>query len=111
MLEAQITGGLQLTTAYTFSRAEFTDFEAARAYLDSHWGPLVIKASGLAAGKGVPAMFFYWCCPMHRRPTPGTRKTRLCRCFPVSLSKVRFFSAWQSCATFSCQKIPGTPIR
>jgi len=37
----------------TAASAEFTDFEAARAYLDSHWGPLVIKASGLAAGKGV----------------------------------------------------------
>ncbi len=37
----------------TAASAEFTDFEAARAYLDTHWGPLVIKASGLAAGKGV----------------------------------------------------------
>jgi len=37
----------------TAASAEFTDYDAARAYLDAHWGPLVIKASGLAAGKGV----------------------------------------------------------
>ena len=37
----------------TAASAEFSDHDAARAYLDAHWGPLVIKASGLAAGKGV----------------------------------------------------------
>lgn len=31
----------------------FTDFEAARAYVESHGAPIVIKADGLAAGKGV----------------------------------------------------------
>lgn len=31
----------------------FTDFESAKAYLKNHAYPLVIKASGLAAGKGV----------------------------------------------------------
>jgi phosphoribosylamine--glycine ligase len=33
--------------------AVFTDYEAARDYLAQHPGPAVIKASGLAAGKGV----------------------------------------------------------
>ncbi|RME69733.1 MAG: phosphoribosylamine--glycine ligase [Chloroflexi bacterium] len=33
--------------------AAFTDFEAARRYLRAQDGPVVIKASGLAAGKGV----------------------------------------------------------
>ena len=37
----------------TAASAEFTNYDEARAYLDTHWGPLVIKASGLAAGKGV----------------------------------------------------------
>ena len=31
----------------------FTDFEAARGYLSRHRVPVVVKASGLAAGKGV----------------------------------------------------------
>ncbi len=31
----------------------FDDYEAARAALDRHVGPIVVKASGLAAGKGV----------------------------------------------------------
>ena len=31
----------------------FTDFPAARAYIESHPLPVVVKASGLAAGKGV----------------------------------------------------------
>lgn len=33
--------------------ASFTDAGAARAYLDEHRAPIVIKADGLAAGKGV----------------------------------------------------------
>ena len=33
--------------------ARFTDFDAARAYVRRHGAPLVVKASGLAAGKGV----------------------------------------------------------
>ena len=33
--------------------AVFTEFEAARAYLHQHGVPVVIKADGLAAGKGV----------------------------------------------------------
>jgi phosphoribosylamine--glycine ligase len=36
------------------ARAEtFTDLQAARAYIARHDGPIVIKADGLAAGKGV----------------------------------------------------------
>jgi len=31
----------------------FDDYEAARAFLAQHTGPIVVKASGLAAGKGV----------------------------------------------------------
>lgn len=31
----------------------FTDYETAKAYLDKHGAPIVIKADGLAAGKGV----------------------------------------------------------
>ena len=37
----------------TAPAAIFQRYEAARAYLDQHSGPLVVKASGLAAGKGV----------------------------------------------------------
>ena len=33
--------------------ASFTDYDAARAYLDALGAPVVIKADGLAAGKGV----------------------------------------------------------
>ena len=33
--------------------ATFTDARAARAYIDHHGAPIVIKADGLAAGKGV----------------------------------------------------------
>jgi len=33
--------------------ASFTDYASARAYLDAHPAPIVIKADGLAAGKGV----------------------------------------------------------
>jgi phosphoribosylamine--glycine ligase len=33
--------------------ASFTDFEAARAYIKAQQAPLVVKADGLAAGKGV----------------------------------------------------------
>ncbi|MGI6380309.1 MAG: phosphoribosylamine--glycine ligase [Anaerolineae bacterium] len=33
--------------------ATFTDYEQARHYLNQHGAPIVIKASGLAAGKGV----------------------------------------------------------
>ncbi|MHB1318331.1 MAG: phosphoribosylamine--glycine ligase [Anaerolineae bacterium] len=31
----------------------FTDYDSARAYLDAHPAPVVLKADGLAAGKGV----------------------------------------------------------
>ena len=37
----------------TAPAAIFRQYEAARAYLKQHTGPLVVKASGLAAGKGV----------------------------------------------------------
>lgn len=37
----------------TAAYQSFSDYEAARAYLDTLSGPVVIKASGLAAGKGV----------------------------------------------------------
>ena len=37
----------------TAGSATFTEREAALAYLRANWGPLVLKASGLAAGKGV----------------------------------------------------------
>ena len=56
----------QLETSKTFSKdfmsryqiptakyASFTDFAQAKAYVESHPLPLVIKADGLAAGKGV----------------------------------------------------------
>jgi phosphoribosylamine--glycine ligase len=33
--------------------AHFTDYDSARAYLDAHPAPIVLKADGLAAGKGV----------------------------------------------------------
>lgn len=39
--------------APTAGYARFTDAAAARAYVTSHGAPLVIKADGLAAGKGV----------------------------------------------------------
>lgn len=37
----------------TAAYGAFTDYEAACDYLDAHPGPAVVKASGLAAGKGV----------------------------------------------------------
>ncbi|MCU0496850.1 MAG: phosphoribosylamine--glycine ligase [Anaerolineae bacterium] len=37
----------------TAAYASFSDYEAARAYLDTLNAPVVVKASGLAAGKGV----------------------------------------------------------
>ena len=37
----------------TAESAVFTDYAAARAYVEQHGGPLVVKADGLAAGKGV----------------------------------------------------------
>ncbi len=37
----------------TATGESFTDLEAARAYIEDHDAPLVIKADGLAAGKGV----------------------------------------------------------
>src|SRR5690606_34820828 len=37
----------------TAQTAVFDDYQAARNYLADHPGPIVIKASGLAAGKGV----------------------------------------------------------
>lgn len=37
----------------TAGSATFTERAPALAYLREHWGPLVLKASGLAAGKGV----------------------------------------------------------
>jgi phosphoribosylamine--glycine ligase len=36
----------------TAASRTFTDFAAAKAYIDAHPEPLVVKASGLAAGKG-----------------------------------------------------------
>jgi len=37
----------------TAAYATFTDYDEARRYLDEHGAPIVVKASGLAAGKGV----------------------------------------------------------
>jgi phosphoribosylamine--glycine ligase len=37
----------------TAGHARFTDSEAAKAYIDEHGAPIVIKQDGLAAGKGV----------------------------------------------------------
>ncbi len=37
----------------TAAYATFTDYDEARRYLDEHGVPVVVKASGLAAGKGV----------------------------------------------------------
>lgn len=37
----------------TAAYADFTEYEPALAYLEAHPGPIVIKADGLAAGKGV----------------------------------------------------------
>lgn len=37
----------------TAEYASFTNYEAAKAYLDNHPAPIVLKADGLAAGKGV----------------------------------------------------------
>jgi phosphoribosylamine--glycine ligase len=37
----------------TAAYATFTDYDEARRYLDEHGAPVVVKASGLAAGKGV----------------------------------------------------------
>jgi phosphoribosylamine--glycine ligase len=37
----------------TAEAASFDDYDAAQAYLDGHPAPIVIKADGLAAGKGV----------------------------------------------------------
>lgn len=37
----------------TAEYASFTDYESAKAYLDTHPAPIVLKADGLAAGKGV----------------------------------------------------------
>jgi len=39
--------------APTAAYAHFTDAEAARAYIREHGAPIVVKADGLAAGKGV----------------------------------------------------------
>lgn len=36
----------------TASHVTFTDFDEAKAYLEAHGAPVVVKASGLAAGKG-----------------------------------------------------------
>ena len=41
--------GAQSFAAY----ARFTDYDAAVAYIREHGAPIVVKASGLAAGKGV----------------------------------------------------------
>ncbi|TJY42362.1 phosphoribosylamine--glycine ligase [Cohnella pontilimi] len=41
----------------TAQYAAFTDYEAAQAYLDTQPVPIVIKADGLAAGKGVTVCF------------------------------------------------------
>lgn len=37
----------------TAAYGEFTDYDSAKAYVDKHGAPIVIKADGLAAGKGV----------------------------------------------------------
>ncbi|WP_123043435.1 phosphoribosylamine--glycine ligase [Cohnella candidum] len=41
----------------TAKYATFTDYESAKAYLDAQEIPIVIKADGLAAGKGVTVCF------------------------------------------------------
>ena len=47
--EVPLTQGLADTAAYEI----FTDKEAAKAYIEKQGAPIVIKADGLAAGKGV----------------------------------------------------------
>jgi phosphoribosylamine---glycine ligase len=44
---------MQTCAIPTAAAATFTDYEAARHYLATVTGPVVVKASGLAAGKGV----------------------------------------------------------
>ncbi|RME11504.1 MAG: phosphoribosylamine--glycine ligase, partial [Ardenticatenia bacterium] len=44
---------MEQTGIPTAAHAAFTDYDAARAYLRQHPAPVVVKASGLAAGKGV----------------------------------------------------------
>lgn len=41
----------------TAAYEEFTDAEAAKAYVAKHGAPIVVKADGLAAGKGVTVAF------------------------------------------------------
>ena len=57
---ARLEGSKAFTKAFLASRgiptaryAEFTDTDAATAYVRAHGAPIVIKADGLAAGKGV----------------------------------------------------------
>ncbi len=55
-LEASKTFAKQFMVAHSIPTAvydTFTSYDAAREYLAQHPGPTVIKASGLAAGKGV----------------------------------------------------------
>ncbi|MCU0802409.1 MAG: phosphoribosylamine--glycine ligase [Rhodobacteraceae bacterium] len=44
---------LEASKAFTAAYAHFTDAAAARAYVTAQGAPIVIKADGLAAGKGV----------------------------------------------------------
>lgn len=85
MIEGSKKFSKDLMKKYDIATAEyetFTDFDAALAYIKSVNHPVVIKASGLAAGKGVllPAKgeeeqalreimmdHEFWCCWRHGR--------------------------------------------
>nr|WP_276541734.1 phosphoribosylamine--glycine ligase [Bacillus infantis] len=56
VIEGSKSFAKELMEKYDIPTAEyraFTDYEKARAYLDAKGAPIVIKADGLAAGKGV----------------------------------------------------------
>lgn len=44
---------MQAAAVPTAAYAEFTDVTAAKQYIEAHGAPIVVKADGLAAGKGV----------------------------------------------------------
>jgi len=60
----------------------FTDYESAKAYLDTQPVPIVIKADGLAAGKGVTVCF------TREEAEEALRKTMVDKVFGASGEKV-----------------------
>jgi phosphoribosylamine--glycine ligase len=56
LLESSKQFGKEFMTRHQIPTAEFSSFDAARAahaYIEAHGTPIVVKADGLAAGKGV----------------------------------------------------------